>query len=782
MAHTIFRKSVPYNTIRLGGDVAQFSIYEYTSADNPYYSGSTFLNDIRMADIQRASSAVIEPADGRVSIGPLGPMRYAIASSSLDLDDGSGVWSYQVTGSIDGFVEDREFDLASAPKDIRLGRLASWDYTAVIPGAEIDLMNIKSGGSSIWLNTTRYGCELFTDYPFWITGAKQNGNNSTRRPILIQSNIYGDKFSNYPENNFVEGTHASDMNDILSVVPLISKYGEDLGAEVSSFATIGRRTSSSGNGKVQAYIVAISSNGNISLSTTGTALNMSTAVSSNYASSGACYISDGLFAVVGGKGNGSFGLNRVTWGGSSFSSTSTTLDSSNGFGATRGDVVSFKSDYGASNKYVAAVWTETKSSFNRYCRIQMFNLNSSISTVGSEGTVFDVSNSLKMARATVLASNDDEAWVLVGVSDSTGNVRLKIMRWNAGGSTWTDLDSQTYAFGDTSLQDLFSLTTLSAIQKASISISGNKFVPGGTNDFEDRVYWSMIVSTNSETDSVDLVYGYYDINNNKLRILNTGGETIMQGRNACVMKNHYGTDGRTWADGLPVRNEAGPVFMPIIGGRYVNSSTKHLTLSCLGLDYKPNWNSTGGDPGGDIFDTIGNEYTTNTNFTTPGDAGDWGVESRWKVGFPFNKGSFNYIPPPYTAGVSNQYLVSLSPSIGFSNAAVGTGLYYLTLNDRDADGNNWGDFFTNTLIPYQTSNPVYLTLRTDNGNLSASFTISTSNTLLRPNIPGAGASPYLSILWFNASNSHSGDSWAFLNSGENGINEAYVTARFTQTP
>ena len=781
MAHTTFRKSVPYNKIRLSGDVAQFSIYEYTSADNPYYSGSTFLNDISMADIQRASSAAIEPADGRVSIGPLGPMRYAIASSSLDLDDGSGVWSYQVTGSDDGFVEDREFDLASAPQNIRLGRLASWDYTAVIPGAEIDLMNIQNGGSSIWLNTTRYGSELFTDYPFWITGVKKNGDNSTRKAVLIQSNIFGDKFSNYPANNFVEGTHASDMNDILNVVPLTDEYGDELGAEVDGFATIGRRTASTGNGKVQAYKVAISSNGTISLSTTGTALNMGTAVGSNYANSGACYISDGLFAVVGGRGNGAFGLNRVTWNGSSFSSSTTTLDSSNSFGATRGDVVSFKSDYGASNKYVAAVWTETKSTFNRYCRIQMFNLNSSIATVGSEGTVYDDSNSLKMARATMLASNDDEAWVLVGVSDDLGDVRLKIMRWNNGGSSWTALDTQTYAFGDTSMQDLFSLTTLSAIQKTAITTDGTKFTPGGTNDFEDRVYWSMIVSTNSETDSVDLVYGYYDINNNKLRILNTGGETIMQGRNVCVMKNPYGTDGRQWASNLPVRNEAGPVFMPICGGRYVNSSTKHLTLSCLGLDYKPNWDSTGGDPGGNIFDTIGNQYTTTTNFETVGDVGNWDVESRWKVGFPFNKGSVNYIPPPYTAGVSNQYLVSLSPAIGFSNAAVGTGLYYLTLNERDADGNAWGDFFDNTLIPYHASNPIYLRLRTDNGNLSATFTISTSNTLLRPNVPTT-TSPYLSILWFNASNSHSGDSWAFLNSGENGINPAYVAATFSQTP
>lgn len=777
MAHTTFRKSVPYNTIRLGGDVAQFSIYEVTNDGRSYSSwiGLGGMADISMADLQRASGTNIDPNDGRVTTGPLSPMRYGISVLG-DVSSTDGVYSYQVGGTNSDFVGTRSYNLSSNPANIRLSRLAAWDYTAVVTPTDLTKMDFKSGGSSIWLQTSRYGCELFKDQPMWVAGAKSISSNTTRTPVLFRSNIYGDKFSNYIANNYVTGTHNSDMNDILSVVPLKSNYGTTLGSAVASYATIGRRTSSTGNAKVQAYTVTINSNASFSTATTGTAFNMTTGASSNYANSGACYIDDGLFAVVGGRGNSGFYLNRVTWNGSTFSSSNTTLDPSTGFGATRGDVVSLLNNYGATNKYCAAVWCETKgTNYNRYCRIQMFNMNSSISTVGSEGTVFDISNSILSTRATLLSTDADAAYVLVAISDSSFNVRLKVMEYDISAGTWSAKATLTYTYGDSNLNDLFSVTTLSAVEKTAVTTDGSEnFIPGQGNNFKQRVYWALSVSTNSEQDNVNIQYGYYDITNNSLVFLNSG--TAWQGRNVALMKNHYGTDARSWAENIPVRNEAGPVFMPIMGGRYVSSSSKYLTTSCIALDYKPSWNSTGGDPGSNFFDTVGNQYTDQTN-AEPGDAGDWKVVSRWKVGFPMNKGTASWLPSPATAGVSNQYLIS--STLGVSFAAVGSTLVYLTLNDRDADSNDWGNFFDNELIPYQTGNDVYLRLGTDSGALLATFEIAAGAQKVLGRPPVGGNSPYLSINWANISNVHSGASWAFLNNSEG--DPAYITAEFSKT-
>ena len=98
MAHTTFRKSVPYNTIKLGGDVAQWSIYEITSADESSYYGKVGISDISMADMQRANSSAIDPNGGRVSTGLLSPMRYGISVLG-DVSSADGVYSYHLLGN-----------------------------------------------------------------------------------------------------------------------------------------------------------------------------------------------------------------------------------------------------------------------------------------------------------------------------------------------------------------------------------------------------------------------------------------------------------------------------------------------------------------------------------------------------------------------------------------------------------------------------------------------------------------------------------------------------------
>ena len=773
MAHTNFKHGVPYNNVRLGGDVAQWSLYEESYVNDSSFDTKQGILNISMADMQRASDTNIDPNGGRVQNGPLATMRYGIATLG-DVSTGDGVYTSQVGGTTSNFVGTRSFNLSSNPANIRLSRFTAWDYTAAVHPTDMDPMDLYTGGSTIWVQTARYGCELFKDYPIFVTGVKQS--NSERRPLVIQSGLQGDQYSTYTNSNFAAGTHASDMNDILNVVPLIDKFGKTLGSAIASYATIGRRTSSTGNGKIQAYTITINNNGTFSTATTGTAHNMSTGASSNYANSGACYIDDGLFAVVGGRGNGGFFINRVTWNGSSFSSTSTSLSTTSDFGADRGDVVSLLDNFGATNKYCAAVWTETKSSVNRYCRIQMFNFNSNISTVGSEGTVFDINNSLKSARATLLASNPSNAWVLVGVSDSSGDVRLKVMRYNVSTANWTALDDATYQYNDTSVNNLFSLTTLSAVNKTAVTTSGEAFVPGGTNDYKRRVYFALSVSTNSETDDVELQYGYYDIDADLITFTISG--VLDQGRNASVAKNHYGTDARDWAEYTPVRNNAGPIYMPIIGGRYISGTNKRLSLNMLGLDYKPNWdNGTSGDPpSGGIFDTTGIQVSTNMNYTGTTVEPGWGEEGVWDVQ--------NHHPSLYTVGDGTTgyagfyaYRLYYGPSV--RNVSQYTWRFWCSSIDKGS--NDWSDFFENTLFPYLSNNRVYVRIQSGETVKTAFYTLdlngnsySTLNTYVNQ---ASFSNTWANFGWVGVSNSHSGDSWQFPH-----IDLSKVGITFSQTP
>ena len=83
--YTILKKSVPYNTIRLSGDVAQWSKYEESYLNNSSYVGQLGLAEVSMKELQRASSTAIDPDGGNVSFGPLSNMRYGI-SIQIDRD------------------------------------------------------------------------------------------------------------------------------------------------------------------------------------------------------------------------------------------------------------------------------------------------------------------------------------------------------------------------------------------------------------------------------------------------------------------------------------------------------------------------------------------------------------------------------------------------------------------------------------------------------------------------------------------------------------------------
>lgn len=789
MAETKFTKSVPYNTIRLGEDVALWSLYERTSdiadtwaSDWKYLQG---MQDIRLGDMQRASSTDVEPDDGRVTVGPLYPMRYGIAVDG-DVTSTNGVYFSQMSLGVSGtndFVGTRNWNRASNPQNIRLSRLAQWDYTAVMPVTGSDLMDLKSSSTNQWLQTSIYGCELFQDSTLFAAGVKENGNNSTRAPIVFRSNSYGDKFSTFPANNYVLGTHASDMNDVLMTVPMNSLYGSSYGTAVTAYATLGRRTTTTSNGKVQAYTVTINSNGTISTATIGSSTSYTTNVTTNYTPCGAAATTSlGPIAVVGGHGGGKFDLHRLVWntGTSTWSSTNTQLAAGGANGA-RGDVVS-----AYSGSLVVALWTQTQSgTANRYSRARTYDFTSGITALGSVLNIFNdsVNYPYKCVKAASLALTDPYWYIITGTSTTDGDIELMIIRYKTDNATWSKLATHTYLYNNSSINDRFSLTNLSSVSKTSVNYTGpgEDFVPGGTNDFEERVYFALGCSTNVETDDVELAYFYYDITNDDIVEINSNNH-ICKGRNMGLMKNHYlnnSDDGsRVYAKYLfGARNGAGNVWMPILGGRYITSSNKKLSIGAIGIDYKPNWETTEtADPGSTVYDTIGTDYTTTVAMDTAGTSADWDEQGRWRVIYPHP--STSYVQP-ITYKYSSTFTYVSGKGISLANVSDRTG--YITVNAKDEDSNNWETFFT-TLISYNTSNPVYLRLSTNNNSLQATYTIPAGNnrTFLVPyNGSTANSGPYLGINFLGTTNSHAGDSWAFTNQG---ASSTFIGIEFSQSP
>tara|TARA_B110000285_G_scaffold233424_1_gene307200 strand:- start:609 stop:2918 length:2310 start_codon:yes stop_codon:yes gene_type:complete len=768
MAHTTFRKSIPYNNIRLGGDVAQWSIYEITSADNGSYIGISGMDNVSMSDMQRASGTGWDPNEGRVNSGLLSPMRYGITSIPADVSSGEGVYAYQVDNTSSPFVTQRQYNSIGTIENVRLSRMAQWDYTAVIDPSEMGKMDFKNGGSTSWQCNSK-GMELFRDQQIWGWGSRRT--TSERVVIIVRSAKSGDKFSTYPQTNFAEGAENSSMNNIDVLVPFRADYGQTFGTNINSYATFGRYNPSNSRVLAQAYYVNIGSNGTLTTGKVGTAGNFTTGASSNYISSGGCYVRDNLMIVVGGRGASGQYINRISWGGTSFSSTNATLTSVAGNGAARSDVVS-TDNFGTANNRTIAAYVTDKSTFNRYCYIQMFNMNSGISTIGSAQVVINASNQLKGVVLDILATDSDYIWILIATTDTSGDVRLNVYRWNYGGNSWTSLASATYQYNDTSIFSGHSITVLTAVEKTTIVKSGENFTPGGTNDFEQRIYFALGMSTNSDTDDVEIQYGYYNIDTNGLSFTDSG--IAWTGRDSKLAKNPYLTDARSNLNNLPIRNEAGPVYMPLMGGRYINSTTRNLSFAMLGLDYKPDWgNAAAGDPGTAIISTTGEQYTTDVMVDIGEIEPGWDVKGVWKVIGP-HPSPTNVAPT--TSGWSLQ--ATNRDAYGYNFAAIGANLNFFTANQIDSEGNEWENFFA-TLVQYSAqNNTYYVRLSTGNGNFQATFTVAPGKTTgIVPG--GSSSSPYLMVDWRELSNSHSGNSWAFLFQG---VNDTIIGIEFSQSP
>ena len=255
--------------------------------------------------------------------------------------------------------------------------------------------------------------------------------------------------------------------------------------------------------------------------------------------------------------------------------------------------------------------------------------------------------------------------ILVWATDTSGDIRLQIVKMAQGtlsiGSTYANT---TIQYNDTSIDQFVTIAPLSAVERTSITTSGEDFVPGGTNDFDRRRYFVISASTVANTDACTLYYGYYDIDNDALAVWDGGN---FAGREMRIARSSYDTDSRQYARDLYLRGEAGAVWTPFLSNRYISDTDNRLTFGMASLDYKPNWSGLNtGDPGGTFYDQ-GNIVGTGGYWDTPGEP-SWGELGRWYVLGPH---------PLYPGNTDNlaAFRDNYNPNVTFSDG-VGSGLSY----------------------------------------------------------------------------------------------------------
>lgn len=761
---TTFKKSVPYNTIRLSGDVAQWSQTEQTHLNNSTYPLIPNMVDVSMGHMQKASGANVDPGDGTISqTGTLGDMRYGVAINT-DIRDADGVYYAQIQGT-NPFVGGRVYNLATDPEDVRLSRMAQWDYTANLEYDDMDLVDFQTSTSADW-RVTSIGHELFKDQPMWGWGIRDSANTSSRQVILLRAHPNGGRYSSYAVTNRLLVSHVSDMNDILSLVPVRSQYGTTLGTNIRSFITFGRRTSSTGNLKAGLYNLNISATSWSSSSST--TANISTQFSNNSACNGGCYLRDDLVAVMAGRGAAGRDLIRVTTTGGTISSSYTSLTTASSYGAAGIDVIGIPDEEGSS-PLAFPIWTESRSTYNRYVKMRAYNMNTGFTSVSNVLTVFDVNNTIKSAGGALLKAGSNTAAdphvFLVWCSDTFGNIRLQAVKMGQGTLIISGLPSTTINFNDTNLDQMVVISPLSAVEKTKISIPNDVFSPGGTNDFKKRRYFVISASTNQSSDPIRLYYGYYDMDQDLLSVWDGGGTT---GREMRIARNPYDTEGRTYARDLYYRGESGAVWMPWMGGRYISSTSKKLTMGMASLDYKPYWAGlNSNDPGGTVYDQSGKIATSGAYFDTRGNEPTWDETGRWYVRGPH---------PLYPGNTSNliYFRDNFNANVTFSDG-VGSGLQFFTGEHEDIDGLLWDDFIGSTVKSYNQNNHVYIKVELGNGTnatyrLNAgSNGISTNSTDWLVQFPSAG-------------NNHAGNQWGWLWNSSTGETKNAVAITFSQSP
>lgn len=761
MAHTVFKTSVPYNNIKLAGDTHQWANSEQTSADQAFAYGG----NVRMSDLQRASGTNIDPNDGVVSVGGLAD-RYGISVLG-DVSAGDGVYTYQVGGTNSNFIDTRSYNMAGSPSNIRLGRFTSWDYTAVADGIDADAKRMSFLTGTCRLNLAPV--QIYKDFPGYIMDASNNTNYN----LLVRSSPFGDKFSSNAVNNRAISGRSSNFVGGELHIPLYDTAPK-VGTTRQAVLGTGRSSSSTSFYRVALHNVTINSNGTMTLAYSNQNAGNFNFGTTNCAPHWGSYINDNTVVVYIGRGNSSHKIARITVSGTTATNTHlVTVGSGTTYGAGSGQVASTHNNFGAT-KYTFMIKGDTRSSFNNFVKIQAFNTTSGLTSLGSLTTLVTSTNNVKTARMAILATTADYIYFLHGYSNASGDVVLQTTRFNISNNTYTNLGSSvTHTFNDTNLIQHFNIETLTAVKKTAIQKFLEDFIPGQSNAFSDRVYWTMVVSTPINGDPVDTVYGYFDITSNVLSVIDTART---YGRQAYLTVNHFMQENTGFLSGANTRSNAGLPWRLRFGGRSASAGANPGELAVAGhsLDKVLDWsNGADTDPGSNVFDITGDLFTENVRWDNPSGEPDWGQKGVWRVA---NAG--NAVASYAVDRYQGTTLSSNASTGGTSLNAVGANTWGVWLHEFDDAGNNWDDFLMNQVRGrLQNGQNVGMSIQTNNANLIANFTLTPSNVTVTRN---AGITEnYIAISYAPGVNwSHQGNSWSFINNyAQSGAKFAVV---FTQ--
>lgn len=746
MAHTVFKTSVPYNNIKLAGDVYQWARSEQSSADQAFAYGG----NVSMANLQRAAGSNIDPNDGIVGAGGLTD-RYGISVGG-DVSAGDGVYTAQIVGTNSDFVDTRSYNMSGTPANIRLSRFASYDYTAVADGVDADgkRMAVLNGTNCAVNNNP---VQIYKDFPIFIGDV----NIGSRYNLLVRSSPFGDKFSSNVINNKTTTTRSTNFASNECHVPLYDS-APSVGTTRQAILGVGRSSSSTSYYRVALHNVTVNSGGTVSLAySTQNAGNFNFGTS-NCAPVWGSYIDDNNVAVYIGRGGSTHKIARITVSGTTATNQNLISVGTTTYGANSGQVASTHNNFG-STKYTFMIKGDTRSSFNNYVKIQAFNTTSGMSTLGSLTTLVTDTGNVKTARMTILATTSSYIYFLYGYSNNTGDVKLRVARFNISNNTYTNLGSTvTHVYNDTNLIQFFNIETLTAVKKTAIQREEDEtFIPGQSNEFDERVYWTMVVSTNQNGDPVDTVYGYFDITNSSLAITDSGRT---YGRQAGLAINNFMQENTGFLSGVNTRSNAGLPWRLRFGGRSASSAGSSTEIAVAGhaLDKVLDWsNGSATDPGSNVYDITGDLFTENADFDGEALEPDWDNRGIWRVANGAN------VAATYAVGARYCTTLSYNSSIGGTSLnAVGANTYGIWLSTLDHDANDWDDFLMNTVRGYIIGGgDVGITVQTDNSNLTANFTVNSSKvTVARSQYSN---NYFISFDYFPGVNwSHSGDSWAFL--------------------
>lgn len=789
MAHTEFKYGVPYNTIRLGADVAQWMQHGQSYLD---YSSFKPTGQVSMGQLQALATVTpnVDPTgSGNYAGYPAMGRKWGIGNAT-DQNTGAGILNGQAGGTSD-WVGTRNYNFASNPQNIRLSYLSGLDYTAVM---ELEDRQGNFGqnerDSFVLLDedaTDRYWCtaqpvEMFTDEPLFAAAVRDTSAN--RHLYVIRTGVMGDKFSDINDENWIRIGNATDTNDIISMCSITENLGSTYSSNRPAFVTAGRRTANSNNCKVTLFLYNKGTNGLSPTLTEGAQINVDFGTN-NSVPDGICYIADNRVMMKMSRGANVSKVVGLSYGSGWAAGTVTTLGGGNGYGAVRGDMISLRDEYNPSGNdgEAIAVWAANRSTYNSNIYAQRIRQNTTTLTLSTQRTLITDSNNIKACRACLLATDSANAWIGVVRSDTSGDATISVHKYSYGGDSFTLVGSFKHDYNDTSLNNILSITPMGRNYKNQNSFVGETFQPGQSNNYDRIVWFKVLLATNVDTDDVTEIHGYVNLDGTGTQVFEKLNSDISTGRNSYTQRCDFNTDGRKWCKGQYPLGSGTDWVMTTAAYYSTSPSNDYAAVTYVnGLDRLYDWNVFQVDlnpasktpPG-----PTGSDYVISTNVgAQPGPNNPSGgyVYGRWYVGpsnGKLNQNSFlsssNYMTVEY-----------YKKGEGFFYGSFGSGTQMMGFDDTDIDGNRWGTYWGQLKSHVESGNNV--TMRVfDQNNSSSLFTIS-STVGSGPTNRGEDEikildSDRLVIRWTGGANGHSGNTFTLWEGPS--VNQVKVGFQYT---